>query len=252
MTQTTTTIPERNLRFDACLNVRDLGGLPLIGGGRTRYGSLVRADGLFRLTEEGMRDLAAHGITTVLDLRFPDELQRRPNPFEARTDLGVKLVHVSLMDVSNDAILAVDRAHLPWLQWNIEMLRLAGPQMAEIFSVLALSGPGISLFHCHAGKDRTGLVAVLVEALAGVEDQAIAADYVATNDNLVDTYAQIIAQYEEGSAERLRLETEMPCKPETALATLAFVRATHGGVAEYMKSIGLSDNTIAALRARLA
>ncbi|MEO6061619.1 MAG: tyrosine-protein phosphatase, partial [Thermoflexales bacterium] len=58
----------RTVRWSACLNVRDLGGLPLRGGGRTRFGAIVRADGLFRLTPAGLEEVRAYGIRTVIDL----------------------------------------------------------------------------------------------------------------------------------------------------------------------------------------
>lgn len=242
---------ERVLRFDACLNVRDLGGLPLRGGGLTRFGAFVRADGLFRLSEDGLRAVRDYGVDTVIDLRFPDELQRRPNPFEERADLGVRLVHISLMDVTNEEILAVDRAQLPWLKWNKAMLQLAGPQIGMILRTLARSGPGAALYHCHAGKDRTGLVSVLLEGLAGVEDDAIAADYVATNVFLRDVYAEILAEYAPDSPEHVRLSAEMPCKPVTALGTLHFLREQYGGPEGYMKSVGVDATDIAALRRKL-
>jgi len=243
---------ERTLRWSSCLNVRDLGGLPLVSGGRTRFGAIVRADGLFRLSPTGLEQVRAYGIRTVIDLRYPDELARRPNPYSPLSDGGVTLVHASMMDMDNAAIVSLDRQHLPWLDWNVEMLRLARPQILTILRTLAYASPGGSIYHCHAGKDRTGLLSILIESLVGVEDHAIADDYVASNENLKHVYAEILAQYPAGSAERTRLETDMPCRAETVHATLAHLRAGHGGVEAYLLEIGLEPHAIVALRARLA
>jgi protein tyrosine/serine phosphatase len=245
-------LAERTVRWSSCLNVRDLGGLPLTGGGRTRFGAVVRADGLFRLTPTGLEEVHAYGIRTVIDLRYPDELARRPNPYSTLPDHGVTLVHASMMDMDNAAIVSLDRQHLPWVDWNVEMLRLARPQILTIMRTLAFASPGGSIYHCHAGKDRTGLLSILIESLVGVDDDAIADDYVASNENLKHVYAEILAQYPIGSAERLRLETDMPCRAETAHATLAHLRKRHGGVEDYLLQIGLEPQAIAALRARLA
>lgn len=65
---------ERDLAWEGCFNVRDLGGLGTRNGGRTRKGSIVRADGLSRLTHNGWAALVRHGIRTVIDLRNDDEL----------------------------------------------------------------------------------------------------------------------------------------------------------------------------------
>lgn len=247
-----TALTERTVRWSACLNVRDLGGLPVKGGGRTRFGAIVRADGLFRLSPAGFEEVRAYGIRTVIDLRYHDELARRPNPYSALPDSGVTLVHASMMDMDNAAIVSLDRQHLPWVEWNVEMLRLARPQISTIIRTLAYARPGGSIYHCHAGKDRTGLLSILIESLVGVDEDAIADDYVASNENLKHVYAEIIAQYPIGSTERIRLETDMPCRAETVHATLAHLGARHGGVEGYLLEIGLEPEAIAALRARLA
>lgn len=81
---------DRRLRWDACRNVRDLGGLPVSGGGTTAWGVLVRADTLCRLTPAGRTALLDYGIRTVIGIRFPaevpagDTLFRDPRPAPAR------------------------------------------------------------------------------------------------------------------------------------------------------------------------
>ena len=85
-------VRSRELAWDGCINVRDLGGIPLEGGGETRTGVLVRSDNVRLLTEEGRRALVEHGVVRVVDLRWPEELALDP-----RDDLPVDVVHVSLL-----------------------------------------------------------------------------------------------------------------------------------------------------------
>ena len=82
----------RALEWDGCLNVRDLGGVPLEAGGITRYGALVRADNIRKLSDAGWRALAGHGVVRIVDLRWPEELDEDPP-----RDVHVEVVHVSLL-----------------------------------------------------------------------------------------------------------------------------------------------------------
>lgn len=242
----------RRIIFDACYNVRDLGGLPRRNGTLTRHGAFVRADLLTRLTPDGIEAVRRYPVSTVVDLRRPDEIEANPNPFAGRSDLGIQHANLSMMDVTNEQVMAVDRARPPMLTWNIEMLRLAAPEIAATMTLLAQPRQGAALFHCHAGKDRTGLVAMMLEDLADVDEAAIVDDYIQSNNFLQPVYDQILARYAVGSPERTHLEANMPCKPVTASGTLEHLRNAHGGVAPYLRHIGVSDADIAALRARLS
>jgi len=82
----------RALAWEGCLNVRDLGGVPLSGGGVTRFGALLRADNVGRLTHAGWRSLAGHGVVRIVDLRWAEERAEDPP-----RELEVDSVHVSLL-----------------------------------------------------------------------------------------------------------------------------------------------------------
>ncbi|HSC51762.1 MAG TPA: tyrosine-protein phosphatase, partial [Gaiellaceae bacterium] len=87
----------RDLVWDGCLNVRDLGGLPTADGGETRFGSIVRADSVRQLSDDGWRALVGHGVRTVIDLRGDHERDDDPP-----AELPVEVVHVPFME-ANDA-----------------------------------------------------------------------------------------------------------------------------------------------------
>lgn len=83
---------ERHLEWEGCFNVRDLGGLPTVGGSKTRWGAAVRADALDDLTAAGWEALLTHGVRTVIDLRNADERGRDAAPRPA----GVATIHLPL------------------------------------------------------------------------------------------------------------------------------------------------------------
>jgi len=93
-------IGQRELAWDGCHNVRDLGGLPLAAGGETRYRTVVRADSLTQLTSTGWSDALSYGVQRVVDLRFAEE-----RSCDDGTAVPVEVVHVSLFG-------ARDLAHL--------------------------------------------------------------------------------------------------------------------------------------------
>lgn len=85
-------VERRTLRWDGCLNVRDLGGLPRQGGGRTAFGVVVRADSVRTLSDAGWRAVLAHDVSRIVDLRFHDELAADPP-----RGLPVEVVHVPVL-----------------------------------------------------------------------------------------------------------------------------------------------------------
>jgi hypothetical protein len=163
------------LDWPGVINARDLGGLPAAGG-TTRTGAIVRSDSLQKLTAEGWQALLDHGVRTIVHLRDDDEIgpDAAPRPAELTT-----------VQVPLDG--AEDREF--WAEWR------SGPQFgtplyygphlermpersAAAITAIATAPPGGVAFHCQGGRDRSGQIAMLVLALAGVPAREIAADYV--------------------------------------------------------------------------
>src|SRR5262249_36053449 len=96
-------LPSRDLVWDGCLNVRDLGGMPTRDGGKTRFGAIVRADSVRQLSPEGWHALADHGVRTVVDLRSDRELLDDPP-----ADVRVRVMHVPMMKASEAELAAID------------------------------------------------------------------------------------------------------------------------------------------------
>ncbi|MBS7703063.1 tyrosine-protein phosphatase [Chelatococcus asaccharovorans] len=237
--------PTRHLKVTGTYNVRDLGGY-VTATGETRWRRLLRADGLHRLDEQGMATLVGEGVTTVIDLRHADELARQPNPFGQNP--AVRYHHVSLFDE-----LAPTRK--PGCDVLLELYKRALAErqeaIATVLTTIAEAPDGVVLFHCTAGKDRTGIVALLLLALAGVETALIVEDYAETGTMIAPMVEEIIAHAAERGADIETFRPLLAAEPETMVATIAHLSEHYGSARHYLKTIGLSDATLARLHDRL-
>lgn len=239
-------VRSRELAWDGCINVRDLGGIPLEGGGETRTGVLVRSDNVRLLTEEGRRALVEHGVVRVVDLRWPEEVALDP-----RDDLPVDVVHVSLLGELDpdyhddvDTYMAAGDPAGYWTASYSSMFEQYPQQFRAALAAIA-DADGPVVFHCAGGKDRTGLIAALLLRLAGVSIDGVALDYALTR---VDP-----AWCERAADERDRARrTFMQNTPAEAMrGALEHLDRAYGGAEGYMRTCGLDDVRIARLRDRL-
>ena len=234
---------KRLLHFPNLLNARDLGGYPTVDGAHTRWRSLVRADDLAQLSAEGVRALADYGIETVVDLRWPEEAALYPSPVPAALP-QVRYQRISLLTHTEDEwrLRSRDAAKELWKCVVLEHVRF---ELQHVLSAIATAPAGPLVFHCIAGKDRTGLIAALLLALADVAPEAIAQDYALSSACLRDGY---LARY--AHRDRDEILTALHCPEEGAYNMLKFL--THaGGVRAYLREIGLTRGEIATLHARL-
>lgn len=164
----------RDLYWSGGYNVRDLGGLPTTDGGRTVAGRIVRSATLDRLTEAGWAALVAHGVRTIVDLRDSGESE---DLVAAKPD-SVTVVHVPI-----DEIAGKDWYKSVWMLDGTPRIfeRYLGDRpeaVAAMVKAVAAAEPGGIVVHCAGGRDRTGLSSLVLLALAEVEPDSIAEDYV--------------------------------------------------------------------------
>src|SRR5579859_6412456 len=151
--------PDRSFPFEAVFNFRDLGGYATRDGRMVRWRTLFRADGLNRLTEEEAEQLRGLGIVTVIDLRTVEELARGRAPER----LAGAFHHLPMFDVVPDWSAEPDVASPTFLADRyVEMLESGRDAVARALQVLADPSSLPAVFHCAAGKDRTGIVAAVV------------------------------------------------------------------------------------------
>ena len=234
---------ELPLDFPSLLNARDLGGYPTVDGGLTRRRSLLRSDDLAQLTPEGVQALATYGVKTVVDLRWSEEIQLNPSLL-SRHAPQIRYVHVSLL-ASTPAKWRELSKSCEKETWKCVVLQQVRAQLREVLQVIASAPAGPLLFHCVAGKDRTGIIAALLLTLADVKPEAIASDYAKSTQMLGDAY---LKRYKDADPQDV-LEN-VRCPEEGVHNMLAYLR-TQGGIREYFKAIGLNEMEVARLRARL-
>jgi protein-tyrosine phosphatase len=246
----------RDLTWDGCLNVRDLGGHPTADGGETNYGAIVRADSVRQLTDEGWKALVDYGIGTVVDLRGDHERAEDPP-----AELPVEVVHVPFMES--------DEREWAEIEPELEAATKAAPDVAaatrdvyliflEHFKANVAAGikavaqapEGGVVVHCVGGKDRTGLLSAFLLHLAGVETEQIAADYALSEERLRPRHEAWFAAAE-NDAERERLERIAQTPAASIVGVFQKLERRYGSVDGYLRDAGVSDEDLALARARL-
>jgi protein-tyrosine phosphatase len=258
----------RELAWEACVNVRDLGGLPTPTG-PTRTNSIVRSDTVRGLSETGWGALAAHGVTSIVDLR-----DRREVAADRRLDEGSNWIFEA--DVGAPPIRPVPTHNVALLgAWNEEvgayfdevanaepdgvaatravylaMLDRFSMNVAAVADAVGAAPDGAVLVHCHAGKDRTGLVAALLLLVAGVDVDEVADDYALSGPNIARSHDVWVDEApDEQEQERRR---RIGLAPRQAMVdVIAEIEARWDGAEAYLALAGTRPDAIDKIRGRL-
>jgi protein-tyrosine phosphatase len=247
MTIDATTEHDRHVPFELAWNFRDLGGYTTADGHVTKWRTMFRADGVHRLTVD---DLAPLGIKTVVDLRTPLELEER-----GRFDHDdVDYHHLPVMEATWERE-SIDVSGPPerfLANRYLEMLESGRETIPVALRLLADPAAVPLVFHCAAGKDRTGVVAALTLSLLGVPDETIVQDYALSTNATEKLIAWLKVEYPDKIVEIESQPTAFMSSPAEAMHLfLADLRERHGSVERYAESVGVAPDTITALRANL-
>jgi protein-tyrosine phosphatase len=276
----TSTRTDRWLHLDGTTNTRDLGGLPTVDGGETAFHRVLRSDNLQTLSEDDVRTLVQEvGLTEVVDLRTTAEIL-----LEGRSPLrdvdSVTHRHFTLLPERGkrtDVFAAEEtdeevRAALPadWFESLLPRQVAPGDEgeppavrsylgyltdgtenvLAALRS-LADGGPGAAVVHCAAGKDRTGVVCALALSVAGVEPEAIIADYAQTAE-VIDALVAKLATHPTYAEDMTHREVAVHTpQAETMRRVLELLDERWGGPIGWLEAHGFGAAEQAALRARL-
>lgn len=239
----------RDLELEIAFNVRHIGGYASALGGVTTE-RLLRSASLHGLTRGAIGALADSGVTTVVDLRSSVELERDVTPDLAWA--GIRTVHAPVFeqDASPPAFDAMFPGYAPIYEQFLETGRAAYRTLAETVA----RSDGTVLFHCAAGKDRTGVGAALLLELAGVDAAVIVDDY-SRSAALLEPMRALMR--ERMAAEGLpplspeRVEELMASHPADMAATLSHIAVRWGNAEGYLRDCGVGSGDISAARARL-
>ncbi|MBK7971838.1 MAG: tyrosine-protein phosphatase [Deltaproteobacteria bacterium] len=236
------------MALEGCLNFRDLGGYPTREGRHLRWRRLYRSDSLHHLTAADARHLTERlGVGVIIDLRSTHELDTEGRGPLAGPDRHFHHLPLIDADVSQSSSLGDE---IPLADRYFLLARLAVGPLVRACTVLAETEHS-AVFYCAAGKDRTGILAALVLALLGVDDDTIAADYALTRTAL----GAIVERLARSRGYRAMLAAlppdTMSAEPATIVGFLARVREHCGDVETFLAEGGLAAGVTSRLRARL-
>lgn len=235
------------LPLDGAFNVRELGGYPTLNGGQTKYHRFLRADGLGRITEYDKRFLYDYGVRAIIDLRDASEALDFPDPQIAK---DVMYMNIPLLSFNAAQIEEIERQfdEQSFSMENIYKIILENYDgVRACFRFIAEAPAGCVLFHCAVGKDRTGILAMLLLSLAGVDKWDIIANYVQTWANLMRDDVFSDDWYD---ASRSAFRVSMTSGPELIEYVYDLMEEEHGGIEGYLLECGVRDEDVAAVRQR--
>lgn len=217
-------LPLKNVR-----NCRDLGGYPTPSGS-TAFKRFVRSAELSNITPQETDVLIDYGIKTILDLRSPEEVKALPNPLSK--DSRFNVLNYDLLPRTN-AEETFLQSHLSRMALDDLYIHILGmnARIGEVLRIIDLHDDGTVLFHCSAGKDRTGIIAMLLLSLAGVDDTDILSNY------------QVSFTYLDQSVEALKKVPAnlLDSKPEYMIRAMDYLRTNYGSIEAYLITCGVDE-----------
>jgi protein-tyrosine phosphatase len=253
----------RRLAVEGMHNLRDLGGYPALDGHTVRWGVLYRSDHLGRLTDRGLAQLGALGLTALIDLRTGPEKEETPDRLP---DAGaLRVVDLPIADVTREPgselrqrLARGDVAGLDVPAVMVRTYRQFGVRFAPEFrqvvdEVLRAQGRPL-LFHCTAGKDRTGFAAALLLRLLGVPEEAVLRDYLLSTRYCLEAWGKDIETLRALRGREAAQAVRQFCTAEAPYLEAAFeaIDGAFGSFDAYaQQALGLGEEELARLRGTL-
>lgn len=244
---------QRWIELDGADNIRDLGGLAVADGGQTRLGRLLRSGTLQDLTVGDVEHLVnSMGLRTVVDLRLADEAEREGSALAGIPAVSyISLPLRSADHVRSDAV--ADAGEMDVVGHYLAYLAGSADNIVSAARIFAGEPNLPAVFHCAAGKDRTGvLTAVILDAI-GVTSEAITADYALTTQRLKRIRARLarLETYRTMMAAARLVKGAGTADAALMGAFLDTLRERHGGGYGFLRAHGMSASELSALRAAL-
>ena len=237
----------RIISLEKMQNLRDLGGETGHGGRKVISSKLYRAGRPADASERDLFALGALGIDLLIDLRTPDETVSAPDP--AIDGVRNILLPVSRNPVKGEDIYSSDslpvREKMKLMYRDIILGDVSSKAIADVLEAVLGNASGITLFHCTAGKDRTGIVCALIYELLGVSREDIIKDYMLTNICLKDFADELYDRISEGMSVSVRpydyrenFYDSMLVRKEYIMAMYDAIEEVYGTPERYLESIG--------------
>jgi protein-tyrosine phosphatase len=242
---------------EGAVNFRDLGG-HAVAGGRVRRGLLYRSAMTHTISASGLSRLAAeYGLRTAIDLRSEDEIETYGTAPFAR--IGVAYQHAPVVSRGRAAPPEIVQRYrqemragtFDWTASYLRMVENGGEAFRRVFEALAAPGALPAVFHCVAGRDRTGVAAALVLGALGVSADDIAQDYALTGAHLRRHAHHFARQAERMDLTFEQLTAILDTEADAMHRFLDEITGRHGSVLGAVRSLDVQDATVSALRTAL-
>ena len=242
--------PRRAIAVEGVSNVRDLGGYETADGRQTRWRALFRAADIHALSPSAQSTLIDAGVRTVIDLRGSRELTEASSVFKDLSSVRYRphnMTGDALIDSWGTVPVPADSSIRLSTMYST-VLDERGEMVKTILETVSQPGALPAVFHCTAGKDRTGVLAALLLGIVGVPRERIVEDYVLSARFL---YGSTVVPPDGSGANKLPPYEEyqaMWCPPAAMGMTLDHLESNYGGIEAYVKSVGVEDATLSRIR----
>lgn len=231
-----TIVADRHLPMTGGYNFRDLGGYRTTDGKFVKWGKVFRSDDLHHLTDADLHYLSAITLISVVDFRSEEEITLLPdvNPSSVKENYKYSISPGDLMAAVRTDMNKLTASSVDTLMMNMNVLLVSDSscikRYKDFFALLQNEADVPLLFHCSAGKDRTGMGAALFLSALGVDEQTILKDYLLSNNYLASKYAKYKEEYP-------KLAALFEVKPEFLQAGLDKIKKDHGSVENYLVNV---------------
>lgn len=232
------------LPIEGACNVRDIGNFETKDGRLTKEGIFFRSDNTAGYTEKDIQFFKDKGLTLTVDLRSEDETGRQASAFLGVP--GIRYENIPLIDGIHSQFTS-DNIPVTMGQLYIQFLETGKPQFGKMFRLFA-ANTGAALYHCTAGKDRTGVTTMLLLGLAGVGDSIIIEDYAAT-----ETFTAHIIESQKAHLASLGLDVPdfmLHADPQNMEEVLNYLHKAYGTAENYLESCTVSASEMDAVKNR--
>lgn len=235
------------LHLAGAKNIRDLGGYTTDTGAKTKTHEFLRGDTLSNLTKEDCQLLIDYGVGCVIDLRSQDEINRAPGRLH---QLHNSIIYANI-PLQDHVRASRYTSEFPPSMWQLYywLLDDSGSSFHTIFKTIQRHKDSCILFHCAGGKDRTGLLAMLLLKLAGVDDETIIGDYSLSEKAMKDIFPLQAAEMESRGLTVPPYILKSP--PEDMQRALEHLYANYHTVENYLLHVGLTLNEIGTIRKKI-
>ena len=227
-------LSERHLPMTGGYNFRDLGGIKNTEGKYIKWGKIFRSDDLHNLTDSDLKYLSNIPLISIVDFRSDTEISVAADkvPTSLKMSYPLSIIPGNVLDFKDFKNLSAEQMDTLMMKLNISLVTDSSciVQYHKFFELVQSNDDVPLMFHCSAGKDRTGMGAALILFSLGVDENTIMNDYMASNTYLADKYSDLIAK-------QPNLKSLFEVKPQFIKAAIDQIKKDHGSVDNYLTNV---------------